>query len=264
MSLPQLEDLHEEYLSTLPEEKHLDYLLTSSVFLQKNDLNGWLQTFKPPSEISPSKKRPRGAQDAATFNHSLKTLTCEECQGETIEDITEGHTVCLKCGLIQREAIYRPDSKVHFSSRLSLGATIVIWIRVNIVGIYALIARIVGVTLVFSSKTGRPEWISRMARNRKRRAPLLPDRLLSKSVDEPCRRNETDDYPRRVTCLDILRERPQATSRQSENTSVRGQARNQSNRAAKTTPAARGNDSRDRIRKKLKLARPERRPFVEV
>jgi hypothetical protein len=110
-------------LETLDPTKHIDYLLTSSVFLQKNDLNGWLQTFKPSflqTQPSSPLKRKRGAENYPTFNSTFKETTCEECKGETIEDVTEGHVVCIKCGLIQHDRVYLPDSKVPFSLKLYL------------------------------------------------------------------------------------------------------------------------------------------------
>lgn len=139
----------------------------------------------------------------------------------------------------------------------------VIWIRVNTVDTCARTARIAGVTLAFSSK-GRPEWISRMARNRKRYTPLLTHRVLPEPVDEPRRRNEPDDRRPRTTCLEILRENTRTDTRHTENSSRRREDRHQSTRTSKTTHSSRGGDSRDRIRKKLKIARLERRSYVEV
>jgi hypothetical protein len=121
----QLEDLHEEHLNSLPPEMHMDYLLTSSVYLQKNDLNGWLQKFKPClNKTTPCNplKRKRGITVAPTQEQK-----CEECHQEVIEDIREGHVVCLTCGLIQKSPIYQPDSKVLFFLSLFFGFLILIF-----------------------------------------------------------------------------------------------------------------------------------------
>jgi hypothetical protein len=128
----QLEDLHEEHLMKLPAEMHLDYLLTSSAFLLKNDLNGWLKTFKTSSQPTVNSlptqpiKRKRGAEMYPTFNSTFKETRCEECSGETIEDAIEGHVVCIKCGLIQRSPIYHPDCKVRCFLKLCFLLMIVI------------------------------------------------------------------------------------------------------------------------------------------
>jgi len=151
----QLEDLHEDYLRRLEPEKHMDYLLTSSVYLLKNDLNGWLKTFNPSclpiqtSSSPPPVKKRRGAETCSTFNSTPAETKCEECNGTTIDDVTEGHVVCLKCGLIQARPIYMPDAKVPSFSRLCSAVTTVTWTNVNIADTTRTFALIAGVMCAF-------------------------------------------------------------------------------------------------------------------
>ena len=248
----------------------MDYLLTSSAFLLKNDLNGWLKTFKPSclqtqtSSPTVSLKRKRGAETSPGFNSTPQETKCEECKGQTIEDVMEGHVVCLKCGLIQARPIYVPDAKVLFFSRLSLVVTTAISIPVSIVATIHTFAQIVGAILVFSSKTGRPEWISRMARNRKRRPPVLSAGVLPKPVDGTAGRNDSDDRGSRDGHSSRVDRGKRDASRERAGSRESSHRRHQGDRATQASHAPRSSHCRERIRKKLKLGRPERRPYVEV
>ena len=111
-----LETLHDEYMELLPTTQHLNYLLGSSELLRNNNLDGWLKKFKPsmiePLPLPSSPKRRRGCQDIIFWIPQPK---CEECKGETIEDVMEGCVVCIQCGLIQDSHVLVPDVHTNTS-----------------------------------------------------------------------------------------------------------------------------------------------------
>lgn len=99
-----LEDLHNAYLTSLPDSEKMDYLLNSVTFLSEQDVTGWKTRFQPDvltesNSTEPKKKRRRMAPSAVLM---MPYPACMNCQSEDIvEDHEEGRVVCISCGMIQ-------------------------------------------------------------------------------------------------------------------------------------------------------------------
>lgn len=104
-----LEDLHNAYLTSLPDSEKMEYLLNSVTFLSDQDVAGWKKRFQPgvSTEINsidatkekPKKKRRRMAPSAILLT---PYPACKECHSEDIvEDHEEGRVICIGCGMIQ-------------------------------------------------------------------------------------------------------------------------------------------------------------------
>ena len=104
-----------------------------------------------------------------------------------------------------------------------------------------------------------------MARNRKRRSQVLADSVLSKPVDESTRRNVPDDIKKghdetaNLDCDDEV-----ARCKHIQIASRRHQTRDKTPKPSPTTSSARRSDCHERIRKRLKLARFERREYEDL
>jgi hypothetical protein len=119
-----LDDLHDQYMEGMTETSLLTYLLNSSLFLRNANLMGWLERFRPSLIPAPPKpptpKRKRGVPDAMLYRPAP---LCEECKGETWEDVMGGCVVCMECGLIQPFAVHVPDAHINTSGTIEWHTT---------------------------------------------------------------------------------------------------------------------------------------------
>lgn len=147
-----LEDLHNAYLTSLPDSEKMEYLLNCVTYLSTQDVAGWKKRFQPDASTessSPSglerkkKKRRRMAPSAVLWT---PYPPCIECKSEEIvEDHEEGRVVCTACGMIQVTRLLGiastnmtyeqlkngPCTKIHYYSR-------VVYFRSLLMGMQAL------------------------------------------------------------------------------------------------------------------------------
>ena len=135
-----LEDLHNAYLTSLPDSEKMEYLLNSVTFLSDQDVAGWKKRFQPgvSTEINstdamkerPKKKRRRMAPSVVLLTPYPACLECKS--EEIIEDHEQGCVVCFSCGLLLVSQILGmsssnmtydqlkngPCTKIHYYSRV--------------------------------------------------------------------------------------------------------------------------------------------------
>jgi len=109
-----LAQLHETRCMNMETEEDLiNYLLDSVPFLENEDRSGWVETFQPePQEeiAEPPKKKRRCAPSTVTPDFHLLP-PCVECKStDVLDDVTQGTTVCLSCGLIQSQGVFTADT----------------------------------------------------------------------------------------------------------------------------------------------------------
>ena len=150
-----LEDLHDAYLTSLPDSERMEYLLNCVTYLSNQDVAGWKKRFQPvsteTSSVDPTtttmepkpKKRRRMAPSRVLWT---PYPPCTECKSEEIlEDHEQGRVVCMSCGMIQVTQLMGnastnmtyeqlkngPCTKIHYYSR-------VVYFRSLLMGMQAL------------------------------------------------------------------------------------------------------------------------------
>ena len=144
-----LEDLHNAYLTSLPDSEKMEYLLNSVTFLSDQDVIGWKKRFQPDvstesnSPDKPKQKRRRMSPYAVIWT---PRPACIECKSdEIVEDHEQGRVVCTACGMIQviqlmgnastnmtyEQLKNGPCTKIHYYSR-------VVYFRSLLMGMQAL------------------------------------------------------------------------------------------------------------------------------
>lgn len=151
-----LETLHNAHLEKLPDSEKMEYLLSSVIYLSKEDVTGWKRKFQLDTSTEKNslcdaekktdqqkKKRRRGSPDAIPWK---PYDACKECgSGDIVEDVQQGRVVCTSCGMIQVSQILGSDSsnmtyeqlkngpnkKIHYYSR-------VVYFRSILMGMQAL------------------------------------------------------------------------------------------------------------------------------
>jgi len=106
-----LKTLHDFQFKNTPEEKQMDYLMDSTIFIMEHDLNGWIQKFAPhllapPNPLKRSRMSPNRVRERPRE-------TCRECGGETIDDVWQGRVVCTTCGLIHSSSVLVQDVDIN-------------------------------------------------------------------------------------------------------------------------------------------------------